>query len=539
MKSWMLAAFFAQFLSASVAYAATCTHSGSLKIKSLDSYYCDSSDLSSCAGWKEVDLRTTTKPLRFMTVYALVRNTVTILDSAITSTTGAYTFSWEAGSCPGSIDVLPMFARVHESDASAANVVNPRIRFAVVVPPDGTTVMSHRIPGVAISAPYHYVYPNTNGVPGDPSFHTKVANIYYTMNSAISAVVQWSEGLNFTFSAPLANANYFKVRYAPDQETACAGCMSIDNFYVQFSGSQYNRGSLVRHELGHMVHASLHGFDQKDTCGFDYQYGASLDVDRRKHNVMSCEWGFEATLEGLATFFGTRSIVTADQNVWDCFCVENGNQEICSQMAARPDTKHSVEFPSSQRPCPGGVFTGIGDTFASRREHCIGVLSAAGQGCTPGCQDSSLGPLCWPCDDFTTRVIDKPDTPGADGVCDHFEDYGFRNEANITRFMWDLIDANNEGGQDDSQWPMVSLLAGFELMSCGTSSTDWGANGNCNEPNRAVASSCVPSAVYGPTPASGSTTGTRDSYNASDISSLFPGNQADERSVNCVNGAMD
>jgi hypothetical protein len=105
----------------------------------------------------------------------------------------------------------------------------------------------------------------------------------------------------------------------------------------------------------------------------------------------------------------------------------------------------------------------------------------------------------------------------------------------VARFLWDLIDAHNEVGQDDTNESMSSLALIFQNRTCAASS-GYGVDGTCNEPNRSSSSNCVPS--NGDIPLSPAF-GNRDSYNAWDIGDSMPGNQTSERTINCVQGATD
>jgi hypothetical protein len=54
---------------ASTAWAdVTCLIAGNITLDSSDSYYCDTSNGTDCAGWREVDLDTQTQPLKYVGV---------------------------------------------------------------------------------------------------------------------------------------------------------------------------------------------------------------------------------------------------------------------------------------------------------------------------------------------------------------------------------------------------------------------------------------------------------------------------------------
>ena len=81
----------------------------------------------------------------------------------------------------------------------------------------------------------------------------------------------------------------------------------------------------------------------------------------------------------------------------------------------------------------------------------------------------------------------------------------------------------------------TGIPALLESMPC--TGTDWDVDGSCNEPNRQFALWCQPLTGDGipVTPMEG----TRDSYNAWDMAEMIAGDQADERSLNCVDDAGD
>ena len=125
-----------------------------------------------------------------------------------------------------------------------------------------------------------------------------------------------------------------------------------------------------------------------------------------------------------------------------------------------------------------------------------------------------------------------------DNKCDNFKDLGWRNEVQVGRYLWDVIDSANESSQDDTDMSMASFAGLFEAMSC--LETQLGVEHTCNEANDDDPS-CDPVddsdlvAPYDFEP-------TRDSYNVGDIGwhvTQSEGSQATEKTINCVDDAFD
>lgn len=108
---------------------------------------------------------------------------------------------------------------------------------------------------------------------------------------------------------------------------------------------------------------------------------------------------------------------------------------------------------------------------------------------------------------------------------------GWRNDAQITRFLWDLIDSSTDGGQDNDDFGVTDIVALLEGMPC-VGNHD-GEDGSCEEP---VSSPCDPP-NEGPPPSGPSPN--RDSYNVYDLAEALPNSQENERVLNCVQGALD
>lgn len=140
-------------------------------------------------------------------------------------------------------------------------------------------------------------------------------------------------------------------------------------------------------------------------------------------------------------------------------------------------------------------------------------------------------PGCRTCIDGT--CTECPDT-NADGVCDNFRDWGFRNEVDTVRFLWDIVDANNEGSEPTNE-SVASLMPLILTMPCSTAA--FGDDGSCKENMQATAEECVPVSEIG-----GylyTHRGSRDAYNPYDFAELIPGDQTGARNRNCVDKATD
>ena len=122
---------------------------------------------------------------------------------------------------------------------------------------------------------------------------------------------------------------------------------------------------------------------------------------------------------------------------------------------------------------------------------------------------------------------------GADGYCIPLYGAlaGWRNNIQVMRFMWDLIDASTDGGWDSVDYTAGSLVTAMQSMPTG-----FGVDGSCRESERPPGQSCNP-AVNGD-PVSGGT-GSRDAYNPRDISDLLPEDLTNVMDINCVGFATD
>lgn len=478
--------------------AQTCTLNGTLKISPLDAYYCDTNPNGfsyNCSGWHETNLDSTDRPLQHLRLE--VRSTANaLLGSGFTNTSGAYsiTFPRDGALCGDDfVNLVLVFARVHESDST-------KYRFRLAHPDTNATLSATvlvDLGGASTTQDLTYGRYTTH--------NNRVANVYFTANSAITEMVTWSSNL----SAELASNSFsaggiLRIRYGdgfePEDGTATSGLALRTDWRIDLGYETYNLGNLIRHELGHMVHYAVHDREQTGACE------STAYRNSPGRSALSCEWGFNAMREGLATFFGTRSIVSHNTHVWGCTVANNSDQDLCSACARQTPVEDVLETCGTS----GTGFRGYGDDYVNTTSHCA-RLSTAGCGC--------------------------PDTD-SDGVCDggwYFSN-GWRNTQQVARFFWDMIDDNNEFSQDDTNLTMGEMIEVFEDMTCAANS-GFGDDGDCNEPNRADDGDCVPDAGTG----TGTIPmeGTRDSYNPYDLASLIPGDQATERTLNCVQNADD
>jgi hypothetical protein len=259
------------------------------------------------------------------------------------------------------------------------------------------------------------------------------------------------------------------------------------------------------------------------------------------HPVTGCEYGYMASIEALATVFGVRSLrsIDGDDAVYcQCWWRDESNagaasnQDVCSEMigggAVTADPDRLVGCTTG-----GGMVTGIGDAFVTSTNHCIRLTAGlntgqSGKGCA--CPDLNFDGTC----DFGLMPPQPCPDVNNDDVCDTFVALGFRNEWNIARFLWDVLDGNNESGQDDTNLTISSLVTSFQAMPCGGGTVGIGVDGDCNEPNPPP-EWCYPH--QNGDLAGDLMDGTRDAYNPSDFEVLITGSQTAERALNCVAGA--
>lgn len=170
-----------------------------------------------------------------------------------------------------------------------------------------------------------------------------------------------------------------------------------------------------------------------------------------------------------------------------------------------------------------GYFKAIGDRWIVSQDQCVRLKKYfGGPGWPAGCGCNETFPGSGICNDVW-RLSE-----------------GWRSETQVTRFLWDMIDDNNEGGPypDLTNYlTMSDFVSIMEAMPCSSSSV--GVDGTCNEPARWQVTNCNPVVDGTYLPAGSPMTGSRDSYNVWDIAEMIPGGQANERILNCVQGAGD
>lgn len=492
-------------LSGSVASAATCTITGTYLIQSLDSYHCDNSVLpTQCIGYVEQDLATNDRPMKYMFVsFHEDNSSKTHITSNSTNINGVVTASFTRTTCPDTIIAREWLLRTHESDGNSAF---PRLRFAVQKPIAGDPIWTAEHTYTRSGNSYTRTVTHLRSV--NPTSFASAANVYYTANSAISQMIGWHTRLNdYWLNTFAAQASVFRFVYANDTVVDAGGL--FDGTDIHIDKDDYNWGALIRHEIGHAAHWALHGKDASNNWNYlgnchSYMYG---NVAGHGPGGPTCEWGATATMEGIASFLGIRSSMINESigSVWVCDTRDNSNINVCSDLES---TINGI-------PDRIGGSTGIGDTYAWNSSHCPRVRPGG------GCNTCVAG-VCTPCPDANS-----------DGICDDYVDLGFRNEVNTVRFLWDLIDYNNETG-DDTDRSIVDLANGWANMSC--SSSSGGIDATCNEPHRTVGN-CSPVSTTGDVPATGN--GTRDSYNMRDLSVAFNTGLTQELDVNCGVQALD
>ena len=481
-----------------IARAATCTIFGTLSIEPLDGYYCDRDWLgSACNGWREVDLDQGTRPMKHLLVTVNDPETGAQLASTATTATGSNLVSVpNMPDCSRTVQVRFYFARVHEAD-----IAPTRFRFWVVDPETGfVSYNPWNVPLTGILKLFSITYHRAN--PDEPA--VKLANMYYTTQSAITEIVRWTTNLSEQF-ARQEIPGILRIRYDPFSVNTKVST-DVVGWQILFGSGNYNQGGAIRHELGHLVQAALHRRRQFNDCR-SYAFNSG---DPTLHGTRLCEYGQAAMIEGLAEFIAARSVTTSN-TAWTSFCAQNGNQDLQSETAAGPLDDDRIQL------CVGSedqTFRGIGDRFSILRSHCVRLEvdqppPAPITGCN--CEDDDLNKIC-------------------DGT--FYRSNGWRNEIQVARFLWDLIDSNNEGSQDNANYAMGGpggLADYFQRMPCGP--RGFGDDGNCNEPNDRFVCNASDGTIP-PLPMRAS----RDSYNVYDIAQLLPTNEAAERRLNCVQG---
>ena len=461
----------------SAAMAVSCTIHGNVQVLPLDGYYCDTAPTGgsqSCSGWTETNLDTATKPLQYIKLSIREHTAGTFLLDTFTDSAGAYSATVTLSGASCVNQQLRLTVVFARVHESDAGASTPRYRFHIT-PMNSTSNWGAQYTKTLLSS--NQAFDMT--FPRDSGSYSRLAHVYFTANSAISQIITRSSNLSTQFAdTSLASGGAYCIWY----ESGFGAGAGSNQFYwaTILPYDYYNRGGTIRHEIGHITHFAMHYRNIEEPGCFSYDYNSG-----NAHTLGGLEWGSAATYEGIATFLGVRSITSNNLGAWWCVCNDDANQDTCSETAiGTMDSDRLVG-------CGGGAgesFLGIGDTFASSRSHCI-------------------------------------------------QSEGWRNESQVARFLWDMIDNNDEGGDDDTNLSMSGLAQTvFETMTCWAGS-GYDTDASCNEPHRADLADCSPQDPEDPavTPMGG----TRDSYNMWDLSDLITGDQFDERDLNCGEDARD
>ena len=483
----------------------TCTLRGRRTIEPLDSYFCDNAS-SDCTGWLEQDLhRARTgdlgpRPLQYLRIDLYQGNKFLLTTHTDANGDWAASVRLPGDTCVDQqVDVRWVFARVHEDDLNASNT---RYRFYITSNnADASRYTFNRVRLSGTVTSYDHTTPSST-----TSEAARIANVFYTANSTVRELVRWTGRLNQAFaSRNLREGGAMRIRY----DAANAGVFSTaedqPRWRVNLGYETYNRGAYLRHEIGHLVHMATHSGRMSLVCNSD-----NLGSVRGRSDT-GCDHGFNALLEGLPSLIGMRTIFDSNTNGngWWCTCGDNGNQNVCSDSIATAlrDNDRIVG-------CTAGVFSGVADDFATTAANCSRLRRQ------DGCCDLDTCGAC-----------------GTAGDCaqSFWQRHGWRNTRQIHRFLWDLLDSTTDGGQDDTDLTMAGangFIAILENMPCDAGV--FGVDGTCNEGARASASQCVESNSATAPPADAN--GTRDTYNVWDVAWLVPGDQENERVINCVQG---
>lgn len=534
--SALIVASFVFFASVSGAQV-SCTINGSITLEPSDSYYCDTEILgtSACTSWREKDLDSTTVPIAFMNVCVQLDDN-SKLDCTNSDANGNWsaTFTLPGTQCAGQqVDIRHYFARVHEDDVASDT---PRLRFSLVDVDEGDPAMDDSVPGNHV-----WTKADAKTLEGPISTHqrawtrgsiqttTRLANIFYTASSYLKEATTWSPNLDAQFTAPWSEVP-LRIGY---EETFPNGAVTLDGDNILIGYDAFSLGFFVRHELGHATHHHAHHDDIDGTCA-TYNFCSSCPLpansdEQSASEVRNCEYGSAATDEGLASFFAVRSITNNDTQAWDCSCADydsdgsepgdTANWDLCSEQAllmSDPDGDSDWMWNCNAGDFAGLSFIYVGDFRASSTANCARLRADGGCNCA-----FSGSPLCDSTYNSTT---------------------GWRNSSQVMRFFWDMIDSSTDGGQDDTNIGIDTFVANLEGMPC--VGFYGGIDGSCEEHAIPVPCGSFPfppcecsPALDGETSPSG--TGTRDSYNVWDIAEVISGDQFDERTLNCVQGAQD
>jgi len=503
----------------------TCTLTGSVTIDSSDTFYCDTTGGQDCTGWRETNLDTVSKPMRFLQVE--VRNTAAtvVYGRTFTNSSGNYTITVSlpgSGSCNGKqVSLVVFMKRVHEDDLA---VQTPRFRFKVTHNEQGLELSSHgfthvrTLTAATSTANWHFARANPE------TEYSTVANIYYTLNSALTEAVTWSDTLDQAFqSTDESGGGIFRVKvsvpFYPGDDTCstttASACFFLPSWMIYIQKDIAGNGLLLRHELGHALHSAIHGKVDLYSCVSSAYNGSN------GRNHQGCEWGSYVTAEMFVNLLATRSIVEEVRtNAWRCGSTTairtmwSVPQQFCSdcRTTALSDADRIIQCAEN----PSG-FVGIGDAFASSNSHCTRIRVSEGCNCVPT-------------------------NPTNNDICNDFQSstsLGWRNPVNFERFLWDMIDTNNEGGQDDTALYIQGLVNRMtQYMGFLNPPENILRDGTCWEHHPGPAGTCIPVASSDPPPG-GPARWTRDGYNTFDFASAIPGNQGAEMALNCSEGAPD
>jgi hypothetical protein len=498
----------------------TCTLTGAVTIDSSDTFYCDTTGGQDCTGWRETNLDTVSKPMRFLQVE--VRNTAAtvVYGRTFTNSSGNYTITVSlpgSGSCNGKqVSLVVFMKRVHEDDLA---VQTPRFRFKVTHNEQGLETSSHgfthirTLTAATSTANWHFARANPE------TEYSTVANIYYTLNSALTEAVTWSDTLDQAFQSTNESAGgIFRVKvsvpFDPNDQTCgtATACFQLGAWMIYIQKEIAGNGLLLRHEVGHALHHAIHGKVALDPC-----VSPEYNGDNGR-NHQGCEWGSYVTSEMFVNVLATRSIVEEVRtNAWRCGSTTANRtmlsvpQQFCSdcRTTALSDADRIIQCAEN----PSG-FVGIGDAFASSNAHCTRIRVS--EGCD--CVDSNSNDLC---DDYQSS-----------------SSLGWRNPVNFERFMWDMIDTNNEGGQDDTAYYIQGLVNRMTQYMGFGNPPEYGEDGTCWEHNPGPGNICIPHDPKDPHPG-GPAEGTRDGYHTFDFASAITGDQGAEMALNCSQGAYD
>lgn len=480
------------------AWAVTCTITGSVAVEPLDGYYCDTNHEPSCAGWKVVDLDSArgaaAKRLPYMRIEIWQGSTFVGKTHSVADGTYTASFTLPGATCAGQVvQVQHWMQRIHEADLNAGT---KRYRFSVVVYQNGVAeadMLTIWKPSMNVTLTGSSTSVATTFTAGS-ALSQRLANMYFIANSAITEIVTWTTGLSNSFAHTSGGSNgIFRILFGPDYG-GNGGNAGPQTWLIRVGYDTYNLGSIVRHELGHIVREASHNrqcyFNGCSSYGYNYNWGIDMN---------SCEYGSAAFNEGIATFFGVRSATGSDTNVWDCGCADDANQDTCSEAANAPLGVDGIGS------CSGAYqsFIAIGDRWITSSSACKRLRVDGGCNCTVG----------------------------GDGFCANSVPHGWRSIVQVPRFLWDMIDTSSDNGFDDTDLgtnQFVDLLASMP--------TGFGVDGSCRESERSNPAQCNP-AIDG-APVTGGT-GSRDAYNPRDMSDLIPGDQSWEMTINCVGLATD